>query len=260
MTPSPVPPPLPSPADLNRVDVRAVLADPTRKQAFVTPMFEHVAARYDDFTRLFSFGMDAGWKRSLLSRLPREPVSRALDVACGTGDLAFAVSRAMPNASVVGIDAASHMIGRARARAEHESRSQLTFRTGDLTDTSLESGSVDLITAGYAFRNAPSLAPALREMARVLRPGGSLLVLDFYRPDNVVWRKTFLAYLRTAGSLVGWWWHRSPILYAYIADSIDAYVSIAGFERALQQAGFRVQDAESRLARGIGLHSAVRIS
>lgn len=250
-------PPLPSPDDLSRLDLRDVLRDPTRKQAFVTPMFEHIAPRYDSFTRVFSFGMDRGWKRELVRWLSgRSPSPRAvLDVACGTGDLALAASAALPHASVLGIDAASGMIERAAARA---TEARTTFRVDDLTATELPNESRDAVLAGYAFRNVPRLDTALDEMARVLTEGGVLLTLDFYRPPNVAWRWLLIAWLRAAGSLVGWWWHRAPVMYAYIADSIDAWVTGAEFETALRRAGFDVLRSRSYLWGAIQLHEAQR--
>ena len=93
---SPNTPPLatphtPSPRELEALDLETYLSDPGRKQSFVTPMFEHIAPRYDAFTRLFSFGMDASWKRELMAWFAQRAPARAvvLDVACGTGDLAL---------------------------------------------------------------------------------------------------------------------------------------------------------------------------
>jgi len=251
-------PPLPTPDDLSRIDLRDVLRDPSRKQGFVTPMFEHIAPRYDAFTRAFSFGMDKGWKRELVRWLTRQnPVPRAvLDVACGTGDLAMAAAAALPAANVLGIDAATGMIERARPRAGTDQR--IEFRTGDLTSTGLPDRSHDAVLAGYAFRNVPQLETALGEMARVLSPGGVLLVLDFYRPPNAIWRWLFITWLRAAGSVVGWWWHRAPVLYAYIADSIEAWMTGPEFEAALRQAGFDVVRSRSVLGGGIQLHEAKR--
>jgi SAM-dependent methyltransferase len=104
---------LPSPRDLEHLDVPAVLRDPGRKQAFVTPMFEHIAPRYDDFTRLFSFGMDARWKGRLMSWLGEQAPApqHVLDVACGTGDLSFAAAVRVPGATVTGVDVATRSRG-----------------------------------------------------------------------------------------------------------------------------------------------------
>lgn len=250
--------PLPSPRDLAHMDLKAVLRDAARKQGFVTPMFEHIAPRYDAFTRLFSFGMDAGWKRDLLSWMASQPApQRVLDVACGTGDLALGVAARFPAATILGVDAAHQMIARARDRLG-PATPNVAFVVGDLTATAVPDHSFDAVVAGYAFRNIPRLDDGLREMARVLRPGGMLYSLDFYQPRRPGWQRLFIAYLRAAGGLVGWWWHRAPVLYAYIADSIEAYVDSAAFAAALERHGFAVERSRAVLGGGVALHAARR--
>ncbi|MBK8249763.1 MAG: ubiquinone/menaquinone biosynthesis methyltransferase [Gemmatimonadetes bacterium] len=248
-------PHVPSARALDELDVAAIVRDPERKQAFVTPMFEHIAPRYDAFTRWFSFGMDAAWKRELLALVQGQP-SRVADLACGTGDLAFAVAAAHPSAEVLGIDAATGMIEQARARGGQ--RAGLRFDVGDLTHLAVPDASLDALTAGYAFRNVPDLTAALREAHRVLRAGGWLYTLDFYRPAARPWRRAFLTYLHLAGSAFGWWWHRAPVIYSYIATSIDAWVTVAEWESALDAAGFAVASRRTYLLGGVALHAAQR--
>ncbi len=242
------------------LDLEAHLADPARKQAFVTPMFQHIAPRYDDFTRVFSFGMDARWKAALMRWFDEAapPAGQVLDVACGTGDLAIAAAGLRPDAKVVGVDAASRMIELARSRPDGRALARLAFHAGDLTRLDLADATVDVVLAGYAFRNVPSLSEALAEMGRVLRPGGQIFALDFYRPERALWRAAFLRYLQLSGSAVGWWWHRTPVMYAYIAHSIRHFMSHAEFSSALGAAGFRVVQSKAHLLGGIALHHAVR--
>jgi demethylmenaquinone methyltransferase/2-methoxy-6-polyprenyl-1,4-benzoquinol methylase len=258
---------------LAALDVAAHLADPTRKQAFVTPMFDVIAPRYDDFTRLFSFGMDAGWKQRAVEAAaaairppgPSAVAPLALDVACGTGDLAFGVARAARAAGaqvrVLGVDAAGAMVRAARARlagAEADVAGAVTVARGDMTALPVANGGAALVTAGYAVRNAPDPDRALAEFARVLRPGGSLVTLDFYRPEVAVWRAALLGYLRVAGDLVGWSWHRAPVVYGYIARSIQHFVSWQAFAAALGRHGFRVRAVRRWLGGGVALHVAER--
>lgn len=251
---------LPSPRDLARVDLQAVLHDPARKQGFVTPMFEHIAPRYDAFTRLFSFGMDAGWKRTLGAWLAgQSPAPRTiLDLACGTGDLAVLAARTHLGATVRGIDAASRMIAEAERRLATSPVPTVRFEVGDLTAIDAPDASVDAVLAGYAFRNVPRLDDGLAEVARVLRPGGRLYVLDFYRPAAAWWRALFVGYLRVSGSAVGWWWHRAPVIYAYIADSIASYVSADAFDAALARHGLAVERRRDVLLGGVAMHAARR--
>ena len=248
---------------LRDFDLARHLADPALKPRFVTPMFNLVAPRYDDFTRLFSFGMDSRWKSAML-QLALHHAGRCddvLDVACGTGDLALSVARDRPAARVTGIDPAREMLEFARIRAkEARAESRVAFCEGSLERLDAADASVDLITAGYAFRNAAALAPAVAEAARVARPGAIIAILDFYRPRFAPWRWAFLAYLRAAGNAVGWWWHGEPVAYGYIAHSIDAHVSSLEFCETLERAGFTVVEHRDFLFGGVAIHIARRRS
>jgi demethylmenaquinone methyltransferase / 2-methoxy-6-polyprenyl-1,4-benzoquinol methylase len=242
---------------LDALQVDAMLADPARKQQFVTPMFDVIAPRYDRFTRLFSFGMDRGWKALLLERvghrLPDQ--ARVVDVACGTGDLIAALATDPRVRRRLGVDASHEMIVAASRR---HAPATAHFVTGDIMALPLAPASVDLVTAGYAIRNVPSTEAALTELARVIAPGGWLAVLDFYRPPAAWWRALFLGYLRVAGDIVGWWWHRRPVVYGYIARSIAAFTTADDFSVALTRAGFDVVEQRTFLMGGIALHLARR--
>ena len=222
-------------------------------------MFDVISHRYDRFTRLFSFGMDAGWKRELFSTLgsPYEAHS-ILDLACGTGDLAETAAERWPEARVLGLDTSRRMVQLAAARlASHDGN--LFVCAGDMVALPIGDRSVDLVTVGYGIRNAPTPGLALAEIARVIRPGGFLLTLDFYRPAHWLWRRLYLWYLRTAGNLVGWLWHRLPVAYGYISPSVAGYLSAVEFEAALADHGFAVRHSRSKLAGGIALHVAERV-
>ena len=249
---------------LRHLDVDEHLADPALKQRFVTPMFDIIAPRYDQFTRLFSFGMDRGWKAELLddavAAAPAEAV--VVDLACGTGDLAFAIAERVAGARVSGVDASPRMIEGAKARRRARAggaAGRVAFRIGDMTRLDVPDASVDILTAGYGFRNVPDFRVALAEAARVLQPGGRLLTLDFYRPRSAFWRVLFLGYLRVAGDLVGWLWHREPVVYGYIARSIDSFVSVTDFSEALESSGFAVERVSVKLFGGVAIHVARKL-
>jgi demethylmenaquinone methyltransferase / 2-methoxy-6-polyprenyl-1,4-benzoquinol methylase len=264
------------PRALAAVDVDAYLADPARKQAFVTPMFDVIAPRYDDFTRLFSFGMDARWKvqairaaaRALDEAMLADPTAAllAVDLACGTGDLAIGVARVAqrqhPALRVLGVDAAVEMVRHAQRRlatADADVGRMVQVAHGDMTAIALPDRAATLVTAGYAVRNAPDATLAIQEAARVLRAGGTYITLDFYRPAFAPWRRALLAYLRVAGDIVGWTWHRSPVVYGYIARSIDHFMSWQAFSAQLTAHGFRVRSVTRWLGGGVALHVAERV-
>jgi len=253
------------PIRLGALDVEAHLSDPERKQQFVTPMFDVIAPRYDTFTKMFSFGMDAGWKRDALKAATERAgrATNALDLACGTGDFVLALATALPELRVAGIDASPRMIDLAHARMNDATvawpvRDRVSARVGDMMCIDVADGSVDLITAGYGVRNVPDAPTAVREMARVLKPGGTLVTLDFYRPELAWWRSLLLGYLSVAGNVVGWWWHRDAIVYGYISKSIEHFMSWQAFSALLEAEGFAVQRVVRHLGGGIAMHVATR--
>jgi demethylmenaquinone methyltransferase/2-methoxy-6-polyprenyl-1,4-benzoquinol methylase len=152
------------------------------------------------------------------------------------------------------------MIDLARARAKREaSHGNVDFQVGDISVLDVPSASVDAVTAGYALRNVPDYVRTVREIARVLKPGGVLLTLDFYRPESALWRTLLLSYLSAAGNWVGWLWHREPVVYGYIAPSIDHFVSWQRFSGTLEQYGLRVVSVQTKLFGGVALHFATRV-
>jgi demethylmenaquinone methyltransferase/2-methoxy-6-polyprenyl-1,4-benzoquinol methylase len=119
---------------------------------------------------------------------------------------------------------------------------------------------VDTVTAGYALRNVPDVRAGLAEIARVLKPGGRLYTLDFYRPAMAWWRMLFLGYLAAAGNTIGWLWHGEPVVYGYIARSVDHFVTAETFTTLLGEAGFTVERVRQKLLGGIALHTARRLA
>ena len=249
---------------LGSLDVDANLTDPRRKQAFVTPMFDIIAPRYDAFTKLFSLGMDADWKRRAIAAvLAVAPGARqVLDLASGTGDVAARLARALPHATVEALDASPRMIDAARERlctVDADVASRVTPMVGDMMALPQERATIDVVSASYGVRNVPDPTQCIREMARVLRPGGALVTLDFYRPNFAPWRALFLWYLGAAGNLVGWLWHRDPIVYGYIARSIRDFMTADEFSALLQREGFEVVSVRRYLFGGIAQHVARRV-
>ncbi|MDQ3997285.1 MAG: ubiquinone/menaquinone biosynthesis methyltransferase [Gemmatimonadota bacterium] len=242
---------------LRGLDPARHLDDPALRQRYITAVFDLIAPRYDAFTRWFSFGMDDAWKREVvgLAAAAAEQRGRAvvLDLACGTGDLAFAL--AAPDRSVVGLDVSREMLGRAAARADAEGAAPPRFAASDMVALPIADASVDVVTIGYGLRNAPRLDAALDEVARVLRPGGHVVTLDFCRPANAIWRRVFLGYLAVAGNLYGWAWHREPAAYGYIPRSIARFVTADQLTAALTGRGFDVYCIGRRLLGGICVHA-----
>jgi demethylmenaquinone methyltransferase/2-methoxy-6-polyprenyl-1,4-benzoquinol methylase len=204
--------------------------------------------------------MDAGWKRDVvrlaLSASERRGSSAVVaDLACGTGDLAFALSS--EGRFALGLDASGEMLRRAASRARTVNGAGPRLAAADMSALPLPDGSVDVVTVGYGLRNASRLDTTLDEIARILRPGGHLVALDFYKPLSVLWRRLFLGYLAVAGNAYGWAWHREPAAYGYIPRSIARFVTASELSIELVRRGFVVYHERRHLLGGICVHAAV---
>jgi len=219
---------------------------PQSKRRYVRQLFATIADRYDLITAVLSYGQDARWKAKLVSLADVRTGERALDLAAGTGDLAFAV--AARGARTVALDLTHRMLQLAHRRqgshlrqgvgGQDGGQALVTFITGDMADLPLRSRSFDLVTTGYGLRNVPDLNAAIDEIARVLKPGGRLLSLDFNRPESAIVRAIYLSYLTIVGSTLGWILHRDPDTYRYIPESIRRYPGARGVADRLTARGF----------------------
>jgi ubiquinone/menaquinone biosynthesis methyltransferase len=212
----------------------AALSSADSKAPYVRRLFDTIAGRYDLITRLLSFGRDRRWKMALIDLARVHPGIRALDLAAGTGDIAFGL--AARGARVAALDITHRMLRIAAGKRGASAR--VTFVTGDMMALPFPDGSFDLVTTGYGIRNVPSIEPAIAEIRRILRPGGLLLSLDFDRPANPLVRAVYLGYLTVVGSALGWLLHRDPDTYRYIPESIRRYPGAAGVAELLTRAGF----------------------
>jgi demethylmenaquinone methyltransferase/2-methoxy-6-polyprenyl-1,4-benzoquinol methylase len=246
------------PATLRGLDAEKHLADPVLKQHYVTTMFEIIAPCYDRFTRTFSLGKDVGWKRELLDlargQLPRG--ARVLDLACGSGDLALGLAADTDGVRSTGVDVSRNMIAIAERRRRDEQTLDATFTLGTMVQLPVSRASIDAVTVGYGLRNAPGLGAALDEIERVLKPGGRLYCLDFFKPKPTFWRTVWLGYLAAAGDAYGWLWHGDPAVYGYIARSIRHFVSWQELCEALEARHFVVEEMRPKMLGGISLVAA----
>lgn len=233
------------------MSLKTAFDTPDAKRRHVRALFATIADRYDLITALLSYGQDARWKARLVSLANVTRGERALDLASGTGDIAFAI--AARGARTIGLDITHRMLTLARSKSD-----AVAFITGDMGALPFASGSFDLVTTGYGLRNVPDLTAAIDEIARVLRPGGRVLSLDFNRPENPVVRAAYLAYLSTAGSLLGWILHRDPDTYRYIPASIRRYPGAQGVADRFAARGFDRVTVRPLLFGLMSLHIAER--
>lgn len=211
-------------------------------------MFDGIARRYDLLNRLISFGVDRSWRQQTVDALAFDDVTTprtVLDLATGTGDMAVTLTQRYPKVSVVGVDPSTGMmeVGAAKVRAKGLA-SRISFEVGDSQALTFNAAAFDGITMAFGIRNVPDRAQALREFARVTRPGGRVAILELSEPRGGV-----------MGPLARWHVHSVvPWLgallsgareYRYLQRSIAAFPAPGDFARLMEQSGLRVQSMHS---------------
>jgi demethylmenaquinone methyltransferase/2-methoxy-6-polyprenyl-1,4-benzoquinol methylase len=242
---------------MRRPPLSTALSTPESKRQYVRQLFATIADRYDFITRFLSYGRDRHWKRKLVALASLERANEhgepraCLDLACGTGDIAaLLASRAV---HVVGLDITHRMLQLARQR-----RPNVLFVTGDMLGLPFGDARFDIVTTGYGLRNVPDLSVAISEIARVLRPGGMLLSLDFNKPENALMRGVYLTYLTIVGSAVGLVLHGNPDTYRYIPESIRRYPGAIAVNGMILRAGFASSEYIPVLGGLMAIHRARR--
>lgn len=218
--------------------------DPVAVQA----MFDRIAVRYDLLNSLLSAGSDARWRRLAASAAQLGPQGRALDVACGSGKLTRELRRHAPGGLVVGLDFSSGMLEVASRHAPGP-----LYVRGDGLRLPFPDGVFDAVTVAFGLRNFADPEQGLREMGRILRPGGRGLVLEFVRPQPGPIGGLYRAYLRHGLPRVGGLISGQPKAYRYLSDTVDSYRTPAELVQLATQAGWRAPSIKLLTLGTVGL-------
>jgi len=203
-----------------------------QRAAKVNDLFARIARRYDFLNDLQSFGLHRGWKRRVVGLARVTPGSRALDLCCGTGDIAFAL--AQRGAVTTGLDFSAEMLAVAAERSEKGSGAPC-FMQGDAQQVPFPDNSFDIVTVGYGLRNLTSWQRGVDEMYRVAKPGGRLIVLDFGKPPNALWRAIYFTHLQISVPLIGLLFCGNAKAYAYILESLKHYPAQLGVAEKMRE-------------------------
>ena len=215
--------------------------DPAAKRPFVQQLFTHIAPRYDWFNRLASVGLDQRWRRAVVRRARLEPSHRVLDVCSGTGDLALLCGAACPAPRrVIGADMNRAMLERAQQK-QRRRRLHVDWAQADAEALPFATGAFDRVLIGFSTRNLGDLTQALREMVRVLRPGGVLLILETGYPSHPVLRAGYQAFLFTVARSIGWMLTGRCWPFTYLARSVRQFLTPEQFCARLQSVGTQVE-------------------
>ncbi len=229
--------------------------------AAVNSMFARIAKRYDLANHLLSGGLDIGWRRKLVWAVERHAHKDVLDLATGSGDVAFALERGLaPGTRITGMDFCQPMLDQAdakKAALPAASQASLTFRPGDGMALPLPDACFDAVTISFGLRNMADRHRSLREMHRVLRPGGRLYVLEFSQPP--AWfRPLYYFYLRRllpfiAGAITG-----DRAAYVYLNETIEQFPGRDALAAEIGAAGFSQVTSRALTVCTVALHEAAK--
>ncbi len=227
--------------------------------AAVNSMFGRIAPRYDLANRLLSGGTDVWWRRCLVSAVRRAAPRDILDLATGSGDVAFALSRGLhTRTAIVGMDFCQPMLDQAELKktaAGPARYANVTFRQGDGLALPLPDESFDAVTIAFGLRNLADRARGLCEMRRVLRPGGRLFVLEFSQP-HAWFRPFYLFYLRRILPTLAGWTTGDRAAYVYLNETIEQFPDRAALAGESRAAGFTRVESSAMTFCIVALHEA----
>lgn len=232
----------------------------SEKAGLVHGVFSNVASKYDLMNDVMSVGVHRLWKDAMMDWLAPRNGQRLLDVAGGTGDIAFRFLRRAPEAEAVVTDMTEPMLVEGRKRAEAEAFSdRLNWVTGDAMALPFEDSSFDVYTISFGIRNVTRIADALAEAFRVLRPGGRLMVLEFSQLPNPMLQKAYDLYSFNVIPRMGQTIAGDRDSYQYLVESIRNFPDQETFAGMIRQAGFE-QVKYRNLSMGIAaLHSGWKL-
>jgi len=223
------------------------MADPVK----VRSLFDHLSPNYDRLNRIFSLGMDIGWRKELVAAVARQNPAKILDLACGSGDVTTMLQKAVPKAQVVGLDFSRPLLTQAKGRGLTE------LAEADALMLPFSDGSFDAVTIAFGLRNFSDRIAGLKEIARILKPGGVFGLLEF-SPPPMPWKLFWNLYLHHLMPLVAQLVAKQGDSFRYLAQSIADFPSPSALNHELSSAGLKLLFSRSFSARLVQLTFCVR--
>lgn len=208
------------------------------KSEEVREMFNNIAPTYDSLNHILSLNIDRSWRKNVVKLATATTPTAILDVATGTGDLAIALAKANPQAQVVGLDPSEGMLEVAKSKVSALSLDKnIELQCSAAESLAFEAESFDVVSVAFGVRNFGDLEGGLREMIRVLRPGGRLIVLEFAVCENWFIGPLYRLYSKWIMPTVGGWLSRDKKAYSYLPESIEEFERPAPFLALMERCG-----------------------
>lgn len=204
----------------------------------IRAMFDRIAPSYDTLNHLMSLGIDYLWRRRAVRELREFAPKRVLDLATGTCDLAIAIAKGIEGVKVTGTDISTEMVEVGRAKvAERGLSERIELEIADAEQLPYGEGEYDAVTVGFGVRNFVHKEQCLSEMARVLRSGGVVEILELSRPTNKIFGPIFRFYFHKLMPIVGGWISGDRAAYNYLPASVDKFPAPERFVEMMREAG-----------------------
>jgi demethylmenaquinone methyltransferase / 2-methoxy-6-polyprenyl-1,4-benzoquinol methylase len=211
----------------------------TKKQQ-VANMFDKIAFRYDFLNRFLSAGIDVTWRKKAIKQLKTLQPKTVLDVATGTGDVAILTYKMLQPKKITGIDISEGMLEIGRKKlAKLGLEKDIELLNGDSETINFPDASFDAITVAFGVRNFENLEKGLKEMLRVLKPGGKLVVLEFSKPKQVAFKGIYNLYMKIVAPGVGKMIAKNKDAYQYLNDSVQKFPEGKDFIKILNSCGYK---------------------
>lgn len=196
-----------------------------KNEPVISKMFNQISPTYDRVNRILSFGIDKSWRKKLVSKLPQMQEMKLLDVATGTCDqLMTIMEHSSSSIEAVGIDIAEEMVKLGQKKLDQKPYAKkVTLQIGSAARLPFEDGVFDCVTISFGIRNMDQMSLCLKEIHRVLKKGGRLLILEFSLPQNRIIRAGCLFYLRTLLPRLGGWISKNQKAYSYLNQTIESF-------------------------------------
>jgi len=230
----------------------------TSKKEQVSLMFNNIAHRYDFLNHYLSLGIDRLWRRGVVKELKPLKPAYILDVATGTGDLAIAIAKLKPT-KIIGIDISPLMLQAGRQKVEKLGLSSIIeLKDGDSESIQFQTNTFDAVTVAFGVRNYENLMDGLKEMHRVLKPKGKLVVLEFSKPNNLFIKWLYFFYFTKILPKIGRLFSKDVRAYTYLPESVNSFPYGDQFLEKLKETGFS-ELKQRRLTFGISsIYSGVK--
>lgn len=210
------------------------------KQQEVTVMFNHIADHYDFLNHLFSLNIDRIWRKRVSHQVKQLHPHTVLDVATGTADLALRMAHDMPEAEITGVDLSESMLDIARKKLE--GTDNILLDKADVAHLPYPDRSFDAVTAAFGVRNFEDISVGLKEMARVVKEGGKIFILDFSTPSIFPIKQLYRFYFKNIIPWIGRVVSRDAEAYRYLPESVEHFPQGEEFGKKMEEVG--MEDVE----------------